>query len=110
MKFMAQKMKLSILLLTKNLKTYTKRTKSIIMINFFLLLNNFSLVITSKCFYFTEEKHRMLFKSYFMEAQIEEEAKKEEVVQRSEEVQTIRWSNLNNSAYCPCQASGKYIR
>ena len=31
----------------------------------------------------------MLFKSYFMEAQIEEEAKKEEVVQRSEEVQTI---------------------
>ena len=86
---MAQKMKLSIHLLTKNLKTYTKRTKSIIMINFFHLLNNFSLVITLKCFYFTEEKHRMLFKSYFMEAQIEEEAKKEEVVQRSEEVQTI---------------------
>ena len=39
---MAQKMKLSIHLLTKNLKTYTKRTKSIIMINFFHLLNNFS--------------------------------------------------------------------
>lgn len=76
MKLMVQKMKLSIHLLTKNLKTYTKRTKSIIMINFFHLLNNFSLVITSKCFYFTEEKHRMLFKSYFMEAQIEEEAKK----------------------------------
>ena len=53
---MAQKMKLSIHLLTKNLKTYTKRTKSIIMINFFHLLNNFSLAITSKCFYFTEEK------------------------------------------------------
>lgn len=47
---MAQKMKFSIHLLTKNLKTYTKRTKSIIMINFFHLLNNFSLVITSKCF------------------------------------------------------------
>lgn len=81
-----------------------------------------------------------------MEAQIEEEAKKEEVVQRSEEVQTIidrmptrgatyaiilttlliliililgfvikypdsvDGSDLNNSAYCPCQTSGKYIR
>ena len=52
---MAQKMKLSIHLLTKNLKTYTKRTKSIVMINFFHLLNNFSLVITSKRFYFTEK-------------------------------------------------------
>ena len=51
----------------------------------------------------------MLFKSYFMEAQIEEEAKKEEVVQRSEEVQTIidrmptRRANLcnntNNTTY-----------
>ena len=58
---MAQKMKLSIHLLTKNLKMYTKRTKLRIMINFFHLLNNFFPVITSKRFYFTEEKHRMLF-------------------------------------------------
>lgn len=56
---------------------------------FFSFIEQLLSLYDFETFLLCKDKHQMFFKSHFMKTQLEEKTKKEEIVHRSEEVQTI---------------------